>query len=147
MTLKWKRANKTETTNEWKQRFDWFIERIQTRVAFGWLSEHSGKKTSCPKNFLEINRCLALTLYCNTIGQSNNAFSIRVLFGGKTKRQCFDLFIHKTKKTNNEHLPKPFFKVIRKSLYHLTSSHNPFPWLCTDFVWRKLMLVTLGTLG
>ena len=22
------------------QRFDWFIERIQTRVAFGWLGEH-----------------------------------------------------------------------------------------------------------
>ena len=21
------------------ERFDWFIERIQTRVAFGWLSE------------------------------------------------------------------------------------------------------------
>ena len=26
-------------------RFDWFIERMQTRVAFGWLSEHSGEKT------------------------------------------------------------------------------------------------------
>ena len=30
------------------ERFDWFIERIQTRVAFGWLSERSGEKTSCP---------------------------------------------------------------------------------------------------
>ena len=38
------------------ERFDWFVERIQTRVAFGWLSERSAKKTSCPKNFLEINR-------------------------------------------------------------------------------------------
>ena len=27
------------------ERFDWFIERIQTRVAFGWLSERSGEKT------------------------------------------------------------------------------------------------------
>ena len=26
------------------ERFDWFIERIQTQVAFGWLIEHSGKK-------------------------------------------------------------------------------------------------------
>ena len=26
-------------------RFDWFIERMQTRVALGWLSEHSGEKT------------------------------------------------------------------------------------------------------
>ena len=31
------------------ERFDWFIERIQTRVAFGWLSERSGEKTSCPR--------------------------------------------------------------------------------------------------
>ena len=52
--------------------FDWFIERIQTHLAFGWLSERSAEKTSCPKNFLEI----ALTSYCNTIGRSNNAFSI-----------------------------------------------------------------------
>ena len=58
------------------ERFDWFIERIQTRVAFGWLSERSGEKTSCPKNFLEINRYFALTSYCNVMGQSNNAFSI-----------------------------------------------------------------------
>ena len=33
------------------ERFDWFIEQIQTRVAFGWLSERSGKKTSCPRTF------------------------------------------------------------------------------------------------
>ena len=51
MTLKWKRANKTEKTNEWEQRFDWFIERIQTRVAFGRLSEGSSEKTSCPRTF------------------------------------------------------------------------------------------------
>ena len=30
------------------ERFDWFIERLQTRVAFGWLSERSGEKTSFP---------------------------------------------------------------------------------------------------
>ena len=33
------------------ERFDWFIERIQMRVAFGWLSERSGEKTSCPRTF------------------------------------------------------------------------------------------------
>ena len=26
------------------ERFDWFVERIQTLVAFGWLSECSGGK-------------------------------------------------------------------------------------------------------
>ena len=33
------------------ERFDWFIERIQTRAAFGWLSERSGEKTSRPRTF------------------------------------------------------------------------------------------------
>ena len=55
---------------------DWFIERIQTRMTFGWLSERSAEKTSCLNNFLEINQYFALMPYCNTIGQSNNAFSI-----------------------------------------------------------------------
>ena len=50
------------------ERFDWFIERIQTRVAF--------EKNFMPENFLEINQYFALTSYCNTIGQSNNDFSI-----------------------------------------------------------------------
>ena len=53
------------------ERFDWFIERTQTRVAFGWL----GCKNFMPENILEINRYLALLSYCNTIGQSNKAFS------------------------------------------------------------------------
>ena len=34
------------------------------------------KGHNMPENFLEINRYFALTSYCNTIGQSNNAFSI-----------------------------------------------------------------------
>ena len=33
------------------ERFDWFIDRIQTRVAFDWLSESSGEKISCPGTF------------------------------------------------------------------------------------------------
>ena len=33
--------NKKQTKME---QFDWFIERIQTFVAFGWLSESSGEK-------------------------------------------------------------------------------------------------------
>ena len=97
------------------ERFDWFIEWIQTRVAFGWLIERSADKTSCPKNFLEINRYFALTSYCNTIGQSNNAFSI-LGFSLAGKRRVHVL-IFSSIKTNNEHLSKPFFKVIRKSLY------------------------------
>ena len=33
------------------ERFDCFIERIPTHVAFGWLSERSDEKTSCPRTF------------------------------------------------------------------------------------------------
>ena len=33
------------------ERFDWFIDRIQTRVAFDWLSELSGEKISCARTF------------------------------------------------------------------------------------------------
>ena len=28
------------------ERFDWSIERIHTRVGFGWLSEREGEKTN-----------------------------------------------------------------------------------------------------
>ena len=57
------------------ERFDWFVERIQTRVAFGWLTERSCENFH-ERELLEINRYFALTSYCNTIGQSNNASSI-----------------------------------------------------------------------
>jgi len=33
------------------ERFDWFIERIQKHVAFGWLSERSGENSSFPRTF------------------------------------------------------------------------------------------------
>ena len=71
------------------ERFDCFIERIQTRVAFGWLSERSGEKNFVPENFLEINRYFALTSYCNTIGQSNNAFSFLGFFWRQNEEAMF----------------------------------------------------------
>ena len=33
------------------ERFDWFIEWIQTRVIFGRFNKRSGEKTSCPRTF------------------------------------------------------------------------------------------------
>ena len=33
------------------ERFDWFIEWIWTNVCFGWLSERSFEKTTCPRAF------------------------------------------------------------------------------------------------
>ena len=86
LEMKTREQNRKNKTTE-IERFDWFIERIQTHLAFGWLSERSAEKTSCPKNFLEI----ALTSYCNTIGQSNNAFSI-LGFSLAGKRRVHVLF-------------------------------------------------------
>ena len=63
MTIKWKKS-------------DWFIERIQMRMAFGWLSECLGEKNFMPENFLDINRYFTLMSYCNTIGQLNNVLSV-----------------------------------------------------------------------
>ena len=38
------------------ERFDWFIELIQSGMAFGWLSKRSGEiKAFMPENFQEIN--------------------------------------------------------------------------------------------
>ena len=75
LEIKTREQNRNNKRTEIEQ-IIWFIERIQTRVAFGWLSERSGEKTFAHENFLEINRYFALTSYCNTIGQSNNTFSI-----------------------------------------------------------------------
>ena len=74
------------------KRFDWFIERIQTHLPFGWLSERTTEKTSCPQNVLKI----ASKSYCNRIGQSKNAFSILgfSLAGKRRVHACFVFFIH-----------------------------------------------------
>ena len=74
-----------------------------------------------PENFLEINRYFALTSYYNTIGQSNNAFSILEFLWRENKESMFCSFHPLADETKNEHLPKPFFKVIRKSLYIATT--------------------------
>ena len=76
------------------ERCDWFIERMQTRVAFGWLSEHSGEKL----HSRELSRNQPI-LHFDVILQHDWPIEqclihIRVFFGGKTKKPCFDLFIH-----------------------------------------------------
>ena len=59
----------------------WLVYRTNTNARGFWLVKRTlGWKNSMPEdmpeNFLEINRYFALTSYCNTIGQSNNSFSI-----------------------------------------------------------------------
>ena len=111
----WPRSENAQKHNKHTkiERFDWLIERIQTRVAFGWLSERSGEKTSCPRtvapeNFLEIHRYFAFDFILQHDGQSDNS---------SPYKEFLKPFHPLADKTNNEHLPKPFFKVIQKSLY------------------------------
>ena len=81
MTLKWKRANKTENNKRTEiERFDWFIQRIQTRQAFGWLSERSREKLSRNQPILRFEVILQhdwLIEQC--------LLHIRVFFAGKQR--------------------------------------------------------------
>ena len=65
----------------------WLVYRTDTNARGFWLFKRTlGWKNFMPESFLEINGCFALTSYCNTIGQSNNAFSIlRFSLGGKRR--------------------------------------------------------------
>ena len=96
----------------------WLVYRTDTNARGLWLVKRTlGWKNFMPENFLEINRYFALTSYCNTIGQSNNAFSILGFLWWENEEAMFWSFHPLVDKTSNEHLPKPFFKVIRKLLW------------------------------
>ena len=95
MTLKWKRANKQkQQTNG--NRAIWFVYRTDTNARGFWLVKRTlGWKNFMPKNFLEINRCFALKSTTRMANRTMPSVYIRViLFSGKTKSPCFDLFIH-----------------------------------------------------
>ena len=60
-----------------RNRAIWLVYRTDTNARGFWLVKRTlGWKNFMPENFLEINRYFALTSYCNTIGQSNNVFSL-----------------------------------------------------------------------
>ena len=48
--MKMREQNRNNKQKEIEQ-YDSFIEQIQTWIAFGWLSEYSGEKTSCLRTF------------------------------------------------------------------------------------------------
>ena len=120
------------------ERFDWFIKWTQTRVAFGWLDEHSGEKTFKPGNVLEINPYFALTSCCNTIDQSNNAFLIfnRVFFCRKMKSPRFDLFIHWLIKQ----MTNTYRNYFSRSYKNLSKSHVYDKRQTTDSSWVFLRI-------
>ena len=98
-------------------RVNWLVYRTDTNAGGFWLVKGTlGWKDFIPKNLLEIKQYFALMSYCNMIGQSNNAFSILGFSLVRKWRRHFWPFHPLAVKTNNEHLLKLFFKVIRKSL-------------------------------
>ena len=112
-----------------RNRAIWLAYRTDTNARGFWLVKRTlGWKNVIPENFLKINRYFALTSYCNTIGQSNNAFSILGFsLAGKRRGHVFY-------KTNNEHLPTPLFKVIQELLYLQIS-------LCDFFgMWARILM-------
>ena len=76
------------------ERFDWFIERIQTRVAFGWLSERSGEKKVHAQ---ELSRNQPILRFDVILEHDwlieQYLLYIRIFFCGKTKRPCIDVSI------------------------------------------------------
>ena len=59
LDMKTRKQNRNNKRTE-IERFDWFIERIQTRVVF-WLVKRTRGWKTFPDNFLEINRYFTLT--------------------------------------------------------------------------------------
>ena len=101
-----------------RNRAIWLVYRTDTNARGFWLVKRTVRwKNFMPENFLEINWYFAFMSYCNTIGQLNNAFYILGFSLAEKQRGHVLTFHPLADKTNNKHLPKPFFKVIRKSLY------------------------------
>ena len=119
-TCEQNRNNKRTEIQKYKYRFDWFVEWIQMRVAYGWLKNAQQKKLHAR----ELSRSQSILHFYVTLqhnfGQSNSAFSnfYQGFLRWKTKSPCFDLFIHwLIKQINKEHLPKPFFKSYENHSY------------------------------
>ena len=92
------RTKQKQKTNG--NRVIWLVYRTDTNaLGFSLVKLTLKWKNFMPENFLEINWFFTLTSYCNLILQHDWPIEqwllhIRVHFGGKTKRPCFDLFTH-----------------------------------------------------
>ena len=108
---------KTREQNS-ENRAIWFVCRTDTNARGFWLV----KQTLGWKNFMpeELSRNQSILRF-DVIPQHDWPIEqcllhTEIFFGRKTRSLCL-IFHVLGDKTNNEHLPKPFFKVIRKSLY------------------------------
>ena len=105
----------------------WLFYRTDTNAPCFWLVKLTlGWKNFVPENSLEINQYFALTSYCNTIGQSNNAFSI-LGFSLAGKRRGYILIFSSITNTYRNHFSRSY----EIALYYGTPllSFNPSGWL------------------
>ena len=114
------------------ERFDWFAQRIQTRVGFGWLSERSAEKTSINQSRNQSILHLGVKLQHDwPIEQC--LLHIGVFFSGKTKRPCLHLFIH--------WLIKQITNTYRNHFSRSYANRSKFPVnrakITNGFVWTK----------
>ena len=107
----WPWNENARTKQNSRKRFDWFIERIRTGVGSGWLLEnyHIWDNESTDTSLL---RHTATQLANRTMPFSYWGFLLR-----NNEEAMFWSFHSLADKRNKEHLPKPFFKVIKKSVY------------------------------
>ena len=97
----------------------WLVYRTDTNASGFWLVKQTlGWKTFMPENFPEINRYFALTSYCDTTGQSNNAFYIlRFSLAEKEEAMFWSFHIYSlADKTNNKILTETIFRQGHKKI-------------------------------
>ena len=110
---------KQQTNRNWAI---WLVYQTDTNARGFWLVKRTlGWKNFMPENFLEINRYFALTSYCNMIGKRTVPSLYKGFLWRENEESMFWSLHSFADKTNNKHLPKPFFKVLRKSLYKWNS--------------------------
>ena len=91
LEMKTHEQNRNNKRTENIERFDWFIERALHLVGYAnaWVKKLYARERSRNQPILRFDVILQ---HDWPIEQC--LLHIRVFFGGKTKRPCFDLFIH-----------------------------------------------------
>ena len=122
MTLKWKRANNRNNKQTEIERFDWFVEQIQTCMGFGWISEPSAEKSSCPKIApFPIRHCSFLHPYytgdhCH--GKDVDTKKVFFMIKRKVLFRSMIRFLFLTDKRTLETLPNSKYCSYSKDFFH-----------------------------
>ena len=121
MSLKWKRTNKTETTNERKESD---LSGLSNGYKRAWLLLGQANARVKKRQARELSRNQPILCF-HVILQHDYPIEqcllyLRVFLSGKRRGHVWS-FHSLADKTNNEYLTKPFSEVIRKSLYQKMS--------------------------